>query len=168
MADVEAVDGRYVVRSACTLAAPVEAVRALLTDDRRLAEWVPNAEPGTQEVPAGQVRLEVGAHVGPTGFVGQTVVEADGTVVRRWALAAEPDRWQREVRYTARLVPGGTHLDVEVATTIPGAARRDLRMGGRLEARGLERALADLSRLAEGRDPARRRFRGRPPTAGPL
>jgi hypothetical protein len=175
VADVEAEDGRYVMRAAAMIAAPVDEVRRLLADDTRLVEWVPWSEWVPGPVAEGEVRLGVGRSVGAVHFLGRTRTEPDGTVVRSWVMALPPAKgvprepeWWREVRGTTRFVQGGTHVDVEVVTTIPGARARGTRAGARSEARGLDRALGRLARIAEGRSPGlAARLRGGP-EAGPL
>lgn len=166
MADVEVVDGRSVISAAIMVAAPVEQVRALLVDEARLVEWVPHASWVPGPAGAGEVRLGVGAAHGPTHFVGRTTVEPDGVVVRTWeAQLPRPDApSSRQVRYTTTWVEGGTLLDAEVTTTVPGGRAEVLRMGARAEAKGLEAALDALARLVEGRRPRRRGS----PEAGPL
>jgi hypothetical protein len=166
VADVDAVDGRYTVSAALMVAAPIDTVRAVIADEARLADWVPHASRLPGPVGDGEIRLGVGATHGPTHFIGRTTVEPDGTVVRTWALhLPRPDAtWSRAIRYTTTWVEGGTHLDAEVTTTIPGAGARALRTGGKAEGKGLEAALATLARVIEGRRPRRRSA----PEAGPL
>lgn len=166
MADVEAVEGRYVMRAAIMVAAPIDVVRGWLVDEARLVAWVPHTSWVPGDARDGEVRLGVGATHGPTHFVGRTTAQPDGTVVRTWALQLpRPDAtWSREVRYTTTWVEGGTLLDAEVTTSIPGAGARALKAGGKAEGKGLEAALDTLARLIEGR-----RDRRRPaPEAGPL